>query len=897
MEEMKKIRKRDGSLVDFEAGKISLAMKKAFLSVNEEIGDEVLEELTRAVLALIIDRFGAGSVPSVEEIQDLVEFTLIDRKYYSAVKAFILYRSEHSSKRKKLDAFKHYISDPDTLSLLKEIAKDFTAEEYDLKHLFSKLESFVKQDMREEEYLKALIRAAAELTSKEAPNWEFIAARFLRLSLKQAIDKENLRRETYSFFERIKAWEKAGLYGDYMLAHYTRREIDELESYISEERDHLFTYSALDLLVKRYLIRDTVGNVLETPQEMFMGIAMHLAIPEKEARVSWAKRIYDVLSKLQVTMATPTISNSRKPFHQLSSCFIDTVPDSLDGIYRSLDNFAKVSKHGGGMGMYYGKVRANGSDIRGFKGVAGGVIRWIRLANDTAVAVDQLGVRQGSVAVYLDVWHKDIPEFLQLRTNNGDDRMKAHDVFPGICYPDLFWKLAKENMDETWYMMCPHEIYTEMGFRLEDYYGEEWEEKYRECVKNPRLPKRTMPVRELVRLIIRSAIETGTPFAFNRDAVNRANPNKHKGMIYSSNLCTEIMQNMKAIRQKSVRVYREPEGVGEPVAYNAVETAVETAAETAAEIAAGIGISDSAVRSAADFDADAAEPLAETVVETRTVAGDFVVCNLASLVLGNIDLESETELENVISTVVRALDNVIELNYYPIPYAEITNRNYRAIGLGTSGYHHALVKRGISFGSEEHLAYMDRIFEKINYCAIKVSSEIAEEKGSYPYFAGSEWEDGTYFDRRGYTSDRWNALRERVAKNGLRNGYLLAVAPTGSTSIIAGTTAGIDPVMSRYYLEEKKGMIIPRVAPSLTPQTFWLYENAHEIDQEWTVRAAGIRQRHIDQGQSVNLYITNDFTMKRILNLYIRAWEEGVKSIYYVRSKSLEVEQCDSCSA
>ncbi|RRD93647.1 ribonucleoside-diphosphate reductase subunit alpha [Clostridiales bacterium COT073_COT-073] len=846
MEEAKKIKKRDGSLVDFESRKITIAMEKAFGSVNQPVTADELKDLTKAVENLITERFSKDHIPSVEEVQDLVEFTLIDRNYYSVVKAFILYRSAHNSKRKKLEDFRAYIKDQATLELLRSIADEFTADEYDLKYLFAKLESFVKKDMKEEDYLKALIRGSAELTAKEAPNWEFISGRFLSLSLKNTIAKENIRYETFHLADKIKRWESLGLYGEYIRQNYTNAQIDELEKYMVEERDHLFTYSALDLIVKRYLIRDTEGNLLETPQEMFMGIAMHLAIPEKENKVKWAKKIYDILSKLQVTMATPTISNARKPFHQLSSCFIDTVPDSLDGIYRSLDNFAQVSKHGGGMGMYYGKVRATGSDIRGFKGVAGGVIRWIRLANDTAVAVDQLGVRQGSVAVYLDVWHKDVPEFLQLRTNNGDDRMKAHDVFPGICYPDLFWRLAKENMDAVWYMMCPHEIAKEMGFCLEDYYGQEWEEKYWECVKNPRLSKRTMPIKEMIRLIIRSVVETGTPFAFNRDTVNQMNPNKHQGIIYSSNLCTEIMQNMKEIQSVSTEILTED---------------------------------------------------GDKIVQTRSLAGDFVVCNLASLVLGNLNLNSEEEMEEVVSTVVRALDNVIDLNYYPLPYAEITNQKYRAIGLGTSGYHHALVQHGISFSSEEHLKYMDQVYEKINYYAIKASSQIAAEKGSYSLFKGSEWEDGQYFKRRGYTSEKWQALQAEVAKQGLRNGYILAVAPTGSTSIIAGTTAGVDPVMSRYFLEEKKGAIIPRVAPGLNHETFWLYENAHDIDQNWVVRAAGVRQRHIDQGQSLNFYITSEFTMKRILNLYIRAWEEGVKSIYYVRSKSLEVEQCDSCSA
>ncbi len=244
------------------------------------------------------------------------------------------------------------------------------------------------------------------------------------------------------------------------------------------------------------------------------------------------------------------------PITSCFSCFIDTVPDSLDGIYRSIDNFAKVSKFGGGMGMYFGKVRASGSAIRGFEGAAGGVIRWIRLANDTAVAVDQLGMRQGAVAVYLDVWHRDLPEFLGLRTNNGDDRMKAHDVFPAVCYPDYFWKEARDNIEGDWHLMCPHEILTVKGYALEDYFGEEWEKRYQDCVRDSRIQKRVIPIKDIIRLIIKSAVETGTPFTFNRDTVNRANPNSHKGIIYCSNLCTEIAQNMSAIEQVEQKLKR-----------------------------------------------------------------------------------------------------------------------------------------------------------------------------------------------------------------------------------------------------------------------------------------------------------------------------------------------------
>ena len=580
---------------------------------------------------------------------------------------------------------------------------------------------------------------------------------------------------------------------------------------------------------------------------MFMGIAMHLAIPEKkEKRLYWAKRFYDVLSSIKATMATPTMSNARKPFYQLSSCFIDTVDDSLAGIYKSLDNFSKVSKFGGGMGIYMGKVRALGSAIRGFKGASGGIIPWIKLFNDTAIAVDQLGVRNGSVAIWLDAWHKDLPEFLQIKTNNGDDRKKAHDIFPGLCYPDLFWKLAENDIDANWYMMCPHEIKTVKGYSLEDFYGEEWEKKYYECVEDDRIEKRVMSVKDIVRLIIKSAAETGTPFAFYRDTVNKFNPNKHKGMIYSSNLCTEIMQNMSAMEIEQTEIKDEN---------------------------------------------------GDVVVIEKTKPGDFVVCNLSSVVLGNVDVTSDEEVEYVVETQIRAMDNVIDLNYYSVPFAEITNKKYRAVGLGTSGYHHMLVNNKIVWDSEEHLNFVDKVYERINFYAIKASLNIAKEKGSYPLFEGSDWSNGDYFELREYNSPQWKELKEEIAKYGMRNGYLFAVAPNGSTATLAGTSEGVDPVMNRFWLEEKKGSITPKVAPGLCQENFWYYVSAYNVNQEFTVRANGVRQRHIDQGQSFNLYITTDYTMRQIMNLYISACKNGVKSIYYVRSKSLSVDECESCSA
>ncbi|CUN68775.1 ribonucleoside-diphosphate reductase subunit alpha [Mitsuokella jalaludinii] len=736
---------------------------------------------------------------------------------------------------------------PGLAACLAGVERDFGEHAGDFPALAEKYEVFGKPSLDLDEKLQALVRAAVELASAEAPHWDKIAARLRYLDFARHLAESEAKRGITNFVAKLRYLTAKELYGSYILENYTEQELRAASRFIVAERNHLYSYAGLDLLLSRYVIHTHHGVALESPQEMYLGIALHLAmLEEPSVRLEWVRRFYDMLSLQQVTMATPTLANARKPYHQLSSCFIDTVPDSLEGIYRSLDSFAKVSKWGGGMGLYFGKVRATGAAIRGFEGAAGGVIRWIRLVNDTAVAVDQLGVRQGACAVYLDAWHKDLPEFLQLRTNNGDDRMKAHDIFPAVCYPDLFWKLAKEDLDAPWFLMDPHEIEMVMGYALEDFWGEEWEKRYRACVAEPRIDKRVIPVKEIVRLILKSVVETGTPFAFYRDTVNRLNPNPQAGMIYCSNLCTEIAQNMSAVES--------------------VRTEIKTEA-------------------------------GDTVVQVTTRPGDFVVCNLASLNLGRIDVTSHEELRSVVRTAVRALDNVIDLNEAPLAYARLTNGKYRSIGLGVSGYHHMLAKNAIRWESEEHLAFVDDVFSRINYAAIEASSDLAAEKGSYGCFAGSDWQTGAYFKKRGYESEAWRELAAKVRAQGMRNAYLLAVAPTSSTSILVGTTAGVDPIMKRFFLEEKKGAILPRIAPDLSMKTFWYYKSAHTVDQSWSVRAAGVRQRHIDQAQSVNLYITNDFTFRQVLALYIKAYEEGVKTIYYVRSKSLEVEECESCSS
>ena len=837
---IKAIKKRDGRIEDFKKEKISKAISKAFKSINSKVSNEELDNITDKVVNSINEE-----MPSVEEVQDLVEKALMELNYFGCAKSYILYRNNRKEKRANRDEIASLITSLDLRTTLKGIEKDFSEDEYDLSYLLSKFRSFLSKEMSEESKVKALIKAAVELTSIEAPKWEFIAARLYIFSFNNKLRLLLKELGITSLYSKIQYLTDNEIYGTYLLEHYSKEEVDECEKMIVKSRDKLINYSSFELILKRYLAKNHNGIVLESIQEMWLTISMHLAMNEKD-KLYWVKRFYDSLSKLEFTLATPTMGNARKPFHQLSSCFIDTVEDSLDGIFKSITNFATVSKHGGGMGLYFGKVRANGSTIRGYKGAAGGIIRWVRIVNDVAVAVDQLGVRAGAVACYLDVWHKDLPEFLQIRTNNGDDRMKAHDVFPAICYPDYFWKLARDNINALWYLMDPKEVFDVKGYHIEDYFGKDWENKYFDCVNDERIHKREIPIKEIIRLIIKSAVETGTPFAFNRDLVNETNPNKHKGIIYCSNLCTEIAQNTSAIGEIEKSSIKSKEG--------------------------------------------------DDIIVEKTKCGDFVVCNLASLCLGNFDVDNQDTLKMVVETAIRALDNVIDINLYPLEYAKLTTQKYRSIGLGVSGYNHLLAKKKIYWESEEHLNYVDSLFENINYYAIETSNKLAIEKGKYSLFDGSEWDNGNYFVSRNYVSERWTNLAKSVHDYGMRNGYLLAVAPTSSTSIIAGTTAGVDPIMKTFFYEEKKGEMIPRVAPELTHQNSMFYKPAHEVNQIWSVRAAGVRQRHVDQAQSVNLYITHDYSMRQILELYIKAWENGVKTIYYVRSKSLEVEECEGCA-
>ncbi|WP_099362381.1 ribonucleoside-diphosphate reductase subunit alpha [Fredinandcohnia onubensis] len=702
----------------------------------------------------------------------------------------------------------------------------------------------------------------------DQPNWTYLAA---NLYLNELYEKAATNRNYNSalkygsLYELLKELTSKGIYSNELINSYSKDEIIELGDVIDSSKDHLFTYIGLFLLADRYLARAYERNIYELPQERFMIIAMTLMQHEvREVRLAYVKEAYWALSNLYMTVATPTLSNAGKSFGQLSSCFIDTVEDSLDGIYLNNWDIARLSKDGGGIGVYYGKVRALGSDIKKFKGNSSGIVPWIRLINDTAVSVDQLGQRQGAIAIYLDLFHKDIMNgFLDLKTNNGDERRKAHDIFTGVSVPDLFMEKLQE-VDENgrsigeWHTFCPHEVKQILGWKdengnplgLEDFYDEEDEkyftEKYVEAVNHPLLPRKSYRAMDVMARIMIAQLETGTPYMFYRDEVNRQNPNKHllgtgRTSIFCSNLCTEIAQNMSATA--ITKEYIDDEG---------------------------------------------------NVVIIRK-PGDFVVCNLSSVNLPRAI--GDDVLERIIRIQVRMLDNVVDLNTISVKQADLTNKKFRAVGLGTFGWHHLLALKGIYWESDEAVQYADELYEAVAYNAIQSSMELAKEKGAYSKFKGSEWESGIYFTRRKYSSERWSKLQENISKHGVRNGWLMAVAPNSSTAKIGGSTDGIDPIYAAEYAEEKKNFKFKVTAPDINHKTYEFYRKArHEVDQVWSIRQNAARQRHIDQGISFNLYVRHDIKAKDLLQLHLEAWRQGLKTTYYVRSTSqAEIEECELC--
>lgn len=664
-----------------------------------------------------------------------------------------------------------------------------------------------------------------------------------------------------------------GLYADFLIKEYTDQELDQLGEIQDISKDRLFNFAGLRLLTDRYLARDGKGNLLEAPQDRFLIIAMTVLRNEtRETRIEHIKEGYWALSNLLMTVATPTLSNSGKTHGQLSSCFIDIMPDSLEGIYNTDQFSAEVSKNGGGQGIYMGRIRPRGAPIKGFKDISSGVIPWLQKLNTTAVSVDQLGMRAGAFAVYLDIWHMDIFEFLDIRLNNGDSRLRARDIFPGVCIPDYFMELAEsdengrmQNPDAVWTLLDNQSVEKVMGYRLEDFYDEEkgngsWRTKYLECVAHPDIRKKQVKVADILKAIARVQLETSLPYMFYRDTANRLNPNKHQGMIYCSNLCTEIMQNMKETKDLGMKRI---EGTN---------------------------------RMTREFE-----------------MGDYVVCNLSSINLGQFREDNLQALERLINIQVRMLDGVIDVNTLPLLQAEDTNQRYRSLGLGTFGWHEFLARNKVDWNDTKSVDLADKLYEHIAYYTIQASNTLAKEKGTYAdyLYQGSTWDTGEYFVQRGYVNEDggnldgnfmdWEHLANQVTVFGMRNAYLMAVAPNSSTAVIAGSTQGIDPFFNGkgIYVEEKKSMKTPIVAPGLSPDTFLYYFNrgAYQVDQHISILQNAKRQRHIDQAVSFNLYIPKGTKAKDLLELHREVWRNDIKTSYYLHNKPNEAQEddCEAC--
>lgn len=730
-----------------------------------------------------------------------------------------------------------------------------------------------------EKIQETLIKTAVDKIDVASPNWTYVAARLFLYDLYHRVNGFTGYKHLRDYFE------KGERDGKLLKGLKERYDLDLLNSKIVDARDLQFNYLGIKTLYDRYLLKDSNGKPIELPQHMFMAIAMFLAQNEKDCN-TWAIKFYDMISKFEVMCATPTLANARTTRHQLSSCYIGSTPDNIEGIFDSYKEMALLSKYGGGIGWDFSQVRTIGSFIDGHKNAAGGIIPFLKITNDIAIAVDQLGTRKGAIATYIEIWHNDVMDFIDLRKNSGEERRRAHDLFPALWVCDLFMERVLE--DGQWSLFDPYKCR-----ELTNLYGDEFKKRYEELEKTPNMVINSMPAKEIWKKILNTYFETGSPFLCFKDNANRANPNAHNGIIRSSNLCTEIFQNTQ------------------PSHYR-VEVEFDNGEKMYFEETDDVRI-DSGIIKKANKLTSIDSLNGKQIFSTQRVHSDgqTAVCNLASINLSRI--HTHEDIERIVPIAIRMLDNVIDLNFYPSRKVKVTNMANRAVGLGVMGEAELLATKHISWGSSEHFDTIDSIMEAISYNAIKASAILAEERGAYPTCQGSNWSKGIFpidkanakakaiIDRKFHYD--WDDLRKIVKTNGIRNGYLMAIAPTSSISILVGTTQTIEPIYKQIWLEENLSGMIKSVVPNLTLETINFYPSAYSVNQNDIVRAAAIRQKWIDQGQSLNIFVQIDsISGKKLHDIYTLAWKLGLKSTYYLRSQSKEANdimdrsmECVSC--
>lgn len=711
--------------------------------------------------------------------------------------------------------------------------------------LESYIESIYQENITTKKIQESLINQAVTMTSFEESDWTYAAGRLLMMET----EREVFHKRGFSygeFYKTVKTLTTNGIY-DSRLQEYTEEEINELEKSIDISRDMLYDYAGANMFANRYLLKFK-GNIYELPQEVFMCIAMLLAINEED-RVAVAKRFYNALSLKKISLATPILANLRIPKGNLSSCFITAMDDNIESIFYNIDTIAKISKSGGGVGLNISRIRAKDSMVNGYYNASGGVVPWVKIVNDTAVAVNQQGRRAGAVTAALDSWHLDIELFLELQTENGDQRGKAYDIYPQVVLSDLFMKRVEDNLE--WTLVDPYEVRKKYGVELCELYGEKFEEIYDRLEKDDSLKlKKVIKARKLFKEIMKVQIETGMPYIFFKDRANLMNHNSHKGMIGNGNLCMESFSNFFPSKNF---------------------------AEEAAE---GNGI--------------------------RTVKlGEVHTCNLVSLNMAEIMRE---ELESIVDTAVRMLDNTIDLTKTPIKESDKHNMQYRTIGVGTMGLADYLAREFMIY--DESTNDIDELFEEIALYSIKSSALLAKDRGEYPMFKGSMWDRGLFFqqDKEWYIknskyADKWSEVFELVKKYGMRNGELTAIAPNTSTSLLMGATASVNPTFSRFYIEKNQKGAVPRVVKYLKDRA-WFYPEFKNVNPQTYVKIMSRIGKWTTQGVSMELIfdLNKDIRAKDIYDTLMTAWKNGCKSVYYIRTIQKntnimnEKEECESCS-
>ncbi len=882
-----KVIRRNGKVTDFDQSKIQVAMTKAFLAVEGGQAAasrrirETVEKLSEQVFMALFRHMEDGGTVHIEDIQDQVELSMMRSGEHKAARNYVLYREKQNEKRAraKARADKNETVPAEPSEVLHVIDADGNRKPLDLKRIETIIteatrglkgvtKDLIIKDVRRnlfdgmaESDVNASITMTARVLIEKDPNYSHVTARLLM---------DGIRAEALSFMygEPKEATQKdmTEIYPDYfgkyiqrgvelnlLDSELTRYDIPRLAAAIKPERDKKFTYLGLQTLFDRYFIH--LGKTrIELPQAFFMRVSMGLAINEidREAR---AIEFYELLSSFDFMSSTPTLFNSGTLRPQLSSCYLTTVPDDLDGIFSAIKDDAMLSKYAGGLGNDWSRVRGLGSHIKGTNGESQGVVPFLKVANDTAVAVNQGGKRKGAMCAYLETWHIDMEEFLELRKNTGDDRRRTHDMNTANWIPDLFMeRVAKE---ESWTLFSPEE-----APELHELYGKEFKAKYEEyeqlAAEGKIINTKVVKATDLWKKMLTMLFETGHPWMTFKDPCNIRSPQRHTGVVHSSNLCTEITLN--------------------------------------------------------------------------TSDEEIAVCNLGSVNLPHHVNENgidHKKLEKTITTAMRMLDNVIDYNFYSVPQARKSNLRHRPVGLGLMGFQDALYIQDMAYATEEAINFADNTMEAVSYYAIQASSDLADERGTYPSYEGSLWsqgilpidsvellkqERGQFIEQDQSVSMDWDSLRAKVKTQGMRNSNTMAIAPTATISNISGVSQSVEPVYQNLFVKSNLSgeftVINPYLVEDLKALDLWddvmvndlkyfdgsvqpidrvpenlkaKYATAFEVDSRWLVEAASRRQKWIDQGQSLNLYMVEP-SGKKLDSLYKLAWVRGLKTTYYLRS-------------